>query len=74
MVEIRPFSVVATLEPYAEYSDSAESNDQHDKHNDPAVVGTPPFRGGNFVSDWFLGCVDVVWILICAAVLGSNIP
>lgn len=45
MVEIRPFSVVATLEPYAEYSNGAESNDQHDKHDDPAVVSTPPFRG-----------------------------
>lgn len=46
MIEIWAFSVVATLEPYAEYGDSAESDDQDDEHDDPAVVGTPPFWGG----------------------------
>lgn len=45
MIEIGPFSFIATLEPYAEYGDGGESDDQHDDHDDPAVVGTPPFRG-----------------------------
>lgn len=45
MIEIGPFSVIATLEPYAEYADGGESDGQHDDHNDPAVVGTPPFPG-----------------------------
>ena len=56
MIEIWPFSVIATLEPYAEYGDGAESNDQDDEHDDPAVVSTPPFRGGFLSAIIGLGC------------------